>query len=238
MNSRFESIPLPDGQSFDAYVTGETASPRPVLILLQYICGINKVMRSIAEDYAAQGYLVVVPDLYWRRGARIALIDDPATPDPQEQQRALELNDAFDDEAALLDLRATLSFARQHAGGNGRVGAMGYCLGGRLVWLMAGHTDVDCVVSYYGVNIDRLLNLADQVNRPALLHVAGSDMLVPAGAQDAILQRLRGHPQVAILTHGGVNHAFALLGGANYDVAAAALANHASDAFLQRHLRD
>ena len=100
------------------------------------------------------------------------LINDPAKPDPDEQARALELNQGFDDEAAASDLQATISFLRGHGKCTGQVGALGYCLGGRMAYLTAARTDAECSVGYYGVNIDRYLGEAENIGRPLMLHIA------------------------------------------------------------------
>lgn len=227
-----------DGRFFNAYlaVPSVGAERAPALVLLQYICGVNRVMRSIADGFAQLGYLVAVPDLYWRLGPGIELIDDPAHPDPQEMARALELNNAFDDEAALRDLQATVSTLRQHARGDGRVGALGYCLGGRMAYLMATRTDVDCAVGYYGVNLQNYLQEADQIRKPLLMHMAELDVLVPPPVRDQVQARLSAVPGVQVMMHPGVNHAFALPGGPNHSATAAAQAQQASERFLRDHL--
>lgn len=226
-----------DGRSFDAYLAlPEATGPAPGLLLLQYICGVNKVMRTLADGFARLGYVVMVPDMYWRQGPNIRLIDDPTRTDPQEQARALELNAGFDDVAASADLTASLTVLRQHARCDGRAGTLGYCLGGRLAYLMAARTDVDCAVGYYAVNLENYLDEAANIHRPLMLHMAGQDMLIPEPVQSKICQTLKSSPQVDVRVHPGVNHAFALPGGANFNADAAAQANAWSQEFLARHL--
>lgn len=237
MHTSTVSIQSTDGQQFSAYLAKPEAQSAPSLVLLQYICGVNRVMRELAQAFAAQGYLVVVPDLFWRQAPDVELINDPTHPDPAEQQRALQLNDGFDDELGMLDLKATLAYVRARPEYNRRVGALGYCLGGRLAYLMATRTDVDCAVSYYGVNIERYLGEAERVACPLLMHMAGRDYLVPEATRQTILNRLGAIPGVQIIVHPDVNHAFALMGGANYSAAAAQRANDSSDAFLGEHLK-
>ncbi len=71
-------------------------------------------MRSLAGDFAAKGYLVAVPDLFWRQEPGIELLNDPSKPNQQEQARALELNVGFNDEAAVSDLQSTITYLRGH----------------------------------------------------------------------------------------------------------------------------
>lgn len=236
MNSEEIRISAHDGGAFSAYVAIPHAGSGPALILGQYICGVNKVMRAIADDFARQGYFAVVPDMFWRQAPGVQLVNDPAKPDPAQFKRALELNDHFDDELAVRDLLACLQAVRHHQACSGRAGFLGYCLGGRLAWYMATSSDADCAVSYYGVDIDKHLDQAPNIRKPLLMHIAERDALVPPPARTAILEKLQGHPCVSIMVHAGVNHAFALPGGPNFSAEAARNANAASADFLRRHL--
>lgn len=232
-----EMIRSHDGKSFTAYVARPARTPAPGLVLIQYICGVNRVMRSLADEFARDGYVVAVPDLFWRQEPGLQLIQDPAKPDPEEMMRALALNDGFRDEPATKDLASTLAHLRSHPACNGRVGSLGYCLGGRMAFLMAGHSDVDCAVSYYGVNLDRNLGIAGAIKRPLLMHIAEQDALVPPPARQAIVDGLSSNANVTIRVHPGVNHAFALPGGPNWNGEAARRANDESRTFLERNLK-
>ena len=230
------SIAATDGGSFQAYVAVPAHLPAPGLILLQYICGVNDVMRATADDFARQGFLVYTPDMFWRLEPGIQLIQDPSKPTPEEIKKSLELNDRFEDEPAVSDLAAVLEAMRADPACNGRVATLGYCLGGRLAFLMAGRTNVDCAVSYYGVNLDKNLSLVPRVNSPLLLHVAGNDALVPAEAREKIVAACADNPNISVHVHPGVNHAFALPNGPNFDAATAGRANAESMALLRATL--
>ena len=84
-------ITAEDGGVFSAYLAQPSAERAPGLVLMQYICGVNKVMRDNADEFAARGYLVVVPDLFWRQEAGVQLNNDPANPVQTETDRSLEL---------------------------------------------------------------------------------------------------------------------------------------------------
>ena len=227
-----------DGGSFAAYIALPEKTPAPGLLLIQYICGVNKVMRALADGFAKQGYLVAVPDLFWRQEPGIQIIQDPANPSKEEIQKSLALNEGFQDGPAVEDLDATLKFVREHEACNGRAGALGYCLGGRMSYLMAAYTDVDCAVSYYGVNLENTLGLADKIGTPLLMHIAGNDALVPPPAREAITAALSPKANVTVHVHEGVNHAFALPNGPNWNADAANVANDESYAFLKKHLQN
>lgn len=230
------TITAADGGQFGAYVARPATLPAPGLVLIQYICGVNQVMRRLADGFAALGYLVVVPDVFWRQEPGVQLNPDPARPSPQDNERALALNDGVDDELAVADLQATVAALRALPGSDSRVGALGYCLGGRVVVPLAARSDLACAVSYYGVNLDRYIDEAVAATTPLLLHVAGEDMLVPAPLREALRDRVGGRPGGEVIIHPGVNHAFALPSGPNYDAEAAIRANAATYAFLARHL--
>jgi carboxymethylenebutenolidase len=238
MKNETIQIPTADGGRLPVYLALPDQAGCPGLVLIQYICGVNRVMRDLANGFAAAGYAVAVPDLYWRQAEGVALLDDPSRPNPAEQQRALDLNAAFDDVHAVADLRDALAFLRSHPACDGRVGALGYCLGGRLSVLMAMRTDVDCAVSYYGVNIDRYLDESEAITCPLMLHMAGEDHLVQAAARQRIVQRLGALPGCEVFVHPRVNHAFALPRGPNYSAPAAEHANAESLRFLRRHLKE
>jgi carboxymethylenebutenolidase len=232
----YVDIAASDGGSFKAYVAKPAADNAPGLVLMQYICGVNAVMRGLANDFAAKGYLVAVPDLFWRQEPGIELLNDPSKPNQEEQARALELNQGFDDNAAVSDLQSTISYLRGHENCSGQVGALGYCLGGRTAYLVAARTDADCSVGYYGVNIDQYLAEADNISKPLLLHIAANDELCSAEAHDEIVGTLDKLSPVTLHEYEGAGHAFALVGGHNYHEAAAKMANGRSDDFLSNHL--
>ena len=121
----------------------------------------------------------------------------------------------------MVDLKAGLAHLRAHGDCNGKVGSVGYCLGGKMAFLMATRSDADCNVSYYGVGLNELLGEADNISHPTLLHVAAKDQFVPPEAQAAIASGLSGHPQVTLQVYGEQDHAFARVGGEHYDKAAA-----------------
>jgi len=221
---------------FSAYMAlpGESASPG--LVLMQYICGVNAVMRSLADRFAADGYAVVVPDLFWRQEPGVQLINDPLNPNPEEQKRALALNAAFDDDLAVHDLKLTLDWLRQQPECNGRAGTLGYCLGGRTAYLMATRSDADCNVGYYGVALDRYLSEAAAIEQPLLLHIAGRDALCTDAARAEIIKTLSRNSKVEIALYPEAGHAFAHLPGPSYRPDDAARADRRSIDFLAHHL--
>ncbi len=231
MSSQTLNIKTPDGE-FSAYVARPAAAKAPAIIVIQEIFGVNAVMRQIADDLAAKGYLAICPDLFWRIEPGIDITDQSEA----EWARAFELYTAFNVDQGIEDIAATITAIRSDQGCNGKVGAVGYCLGGLLSYLTAARTDIDAAVSYYGVGIDGKLDEAAKITAPLLLHVAEKDQFVPAAAQAAMAQVLVNGPRLDLYTYARCDHAFARPGGEHYDAAAAKLANDRTAAFFTKTL--
>ena len=227
------TISTPDGD-FDALVRRPSGDgPAPAVVVIQEIFGVNHTMVQVAESLAGLGYVAVVPDLFWRFEPGIVLDDRK----PDELAKAFELFPKFDVDKGVEDIAATLAATRSLEGVTGKVGAIGYCLGGLLAFLTATRTDADAVVSYYGVNIDTFTAEAEKLAHPLLLHIAGNDGFVPPEAQEKIVADLKNHPQVTIERYPGRDHAFAREGGDSFHKEDAAKANERTAAFLAQTLK-
>ena len=218
--------------AFGAYVALPASTPAPGLVVAQEIFGVNAVMRGICDWLAGAGYVACCPDLFWRIEPGIQITDKT----PAEWERAFELFGLFDVDKGIDDMKATLAQLRGHEACNGKAGSVGYCLGGKIAYLMATRSDADANVSYYGVGLDELLGEAPQITRPLMLHIASKDQFVPPEAQDKIKAGLAGHAQVTLHVYEGQDHAFAREGGEHYDKSAAELANGRSLDFFAEHL--
>jgi carboxymethylenebutenolidase len=220
-----------DGQ-FGGYLAAPAAGRGPAIVVIQEIFGVNPVMRAIADDLAARGYFALAPDLFWRLEPGVELTDKSDA----EWKRAFDLMGRFDQDKGVGDVQATIAHLHQVPGCTGKVGAVGYCLGGLLAYLVAARTDVDASVGYYGVNIQEKLSEAKNIKSPLMLHVAGKDQFVPAEAQKKMSEGLKGNSQITIHLYPEMDHAFARIGGAHYDKANAELANGRTATFFRQHL--
>ena len=221
-----------DGGSFSGYLAAPKSGKGPGVVVIQEIFGVNEVMRKISDDLAAQGYTALCPDLFWRQQPGIQITDKTEA----EWARAFELFKGFDQTKGVDDLQATLAALRKHAACTGKVGAVGYCLGGRLAYLMSTRTDVDASVGYYGVGIEGLLDEAKSIKKPLMLHIAEEDKFVPKDAQRQVKDALGKNPNVTIHSYPGVDHAFARVGGQHWDQKAAESANKRTSEFFKKHL--
>ncbi len=224
-----------DGE-FSAYLAAPRGagdgSRAPGMVVIQEIFGVNEVMRGICDDLAAQGYLALCPDLFWRQQPGIQITDKTEA----EMARAFDLYRGFHEAKGVNDLIAAVDHLRIYPGCSGMVGTVGYCLGGKLAYLMATRSNADCSVSYYGVGIANALNEAAAITRPLLMHIAEEDEFVDKEAQERIKQVLSRNSKVALHSYPGVGHAFARVGGKHWNEDAARLANQRTAAFLKKSL--
>jgi carboxymethylenebutenolidase len=220
-----------DGGEFDGYMALPASGYGPGIVVLQEIFGVNGYMRSVADWYAAHGFVAVCPDLFWRIERGVELTDKG-----DDWKRAIEFYQKIDEDKAVEDSAATLAFLRKHTACSGRVGAVGFCMGGNLAYLLSVRFKPDCAVGYYGVAIEQSLDEAKNLASPLLLHIAEKDKFCPPEAQAQIHEALDSNPLVTIHDYPGLDHAFGRPDGEHYAPAAAELANLRSLEFLVSNL--
>ena len=217
---------------FSAYLSTPAGGSGPGLLVIQEIFGVNQSMRQMCDDFAAQGYVALCPDIFWRQEPGIQITDKS----DEEWQRAFQLFQGFDVDKGIEDLKDSLATLRGLDACAGKAGTVGYCLGGKLAFLMATRSDADCNVGYYGVGLDELLGEIDDISAPLMLHVAEKDDFCPPEAQTKLRDSLESHRHAALHFYAGMPHAFARAGGIHYDADAATLANGRTYDFLKQHL--
>jgi len=217
---------------FTAYRATPAGTPKAAIVVIQEIFGVNAGIRRKCDTLAEAGYLAIAPDLFWRLEPGIEL-DPDIKP---EFDRALELMGQFDQDKGIADIEASIRAARAELGDGGKVGVVGYCLGGRLAFMTAARTDVDASVGYYGVGIDGLLGEKNAIAHPVLLHVPEEDHFVDKNAQAAMHAGLDDHPKVTIYDYAGEDHGFATEFGERRSDASAKLADERTAKFFAEHL--
>lgn len=231
------TIPAKDGGSFKAYISMpadvSSDSPAPCVIVIQEIFGVNKGLREKCDWLASHGFIACAPDLFWRIEPDIELSDQI----PKELQRAFELFGQFDIDKGIEDIKAAKHVLKGHANSTGKVGCLGYCLGGKLAYLTACRTDINASVGYYGVGIEGLLAEANNIEAPLMLHIAEKDGFVPPDAQTKIYEGLEHNNMATLHSYPDVDHAFTRVGGENYNEAAAKVADARSIEFLTDNLK-
>lgn len=230
MSGNYVTVPGKDG-AFKAYVARPAQGPAPAVVVIQEIFGVNAVMRQISDELAAKGYLAICPDLFWRMEPGIELTDKTG----EEWAQAKAYMGRFDIDKGMEDIAATIDSARRMDGATGKVGAVGFCLGGKLAFLTAARTDADAVVGYYGIGLEGLLD--ETIKAPLLLHIAGKDSFSSKEAETKVVAALKDNPLVSLAIYPDRDHAFARPGGEHYHAADAALAEERTLAHLARGLR-
>ena len=198
-------------------------------MLVQEVFGVNNHIRSVADAYAADGYVVLAPDVFWRTQPMFEVGYDP---DSIAKGRAMK--GQTDVAKAVADLAATVSTLRARSECTGKVASIGYCMGGWLSFLAAANAGVDAAVCYYGGGIDGSLAQAPRATCPILMHFGEKDEHIPLSAVEATRSAFKGRRDVEIHVYGGAGHGFNCDERGSYDAAAAKLARERSLAFLKK----
>jgi carboxymethylenebutenolidase len=226
-------IQAPDSSAtFTGYLALPASGKGPGVVIGQEIFGVNANMRAVADFYAEEGYVALVPDLFWRLQPGIELGYTEA-----DFGVAIDLFQRMDVDLAVQDIDASLNALRAlpEVEGEG-LGYVGFCMGGKLAWLTATRTQAACSVGYYGMGIEHLLAEADNLKGRFVLHMAENDGYCDADARAQITARLAGNDKAELYLYPGVDHAFARVGGMHYDKPASLMAHERSIAALKREI--
>ena len=181
-----------DGHSLDAYCSSPGATPKGGVVILQEIFGITEHIKSVADQYAGNGYLAIAPSLFDRVRPGIVL-------DYTNIDQAREIMTGLDRDKAVTDIGAAAEAARAA----GKVAVIGYCWGGAMADLAACRLDIDAAVSYYGRMTVEWLD--EQPRCPVMYHFGEDDPLIPPETVGAITGARAGHPSHI---YAGAGHGF------------------------------
>jgi carboxymethylenebutenolidase len=226
---QYIEIPAADGGSFRAYLAVPRTGRGPGIVLCQEIFGVNAYVREVADLYAEEGYTVVAPDLFWRMEPGVELGYTP-----EDWQRAFGFFQGFDIDRGMADIGATVKHMRTLPQVVGKVGALGFCLGGKLAFLAAARAGVDVAVGYYGVGLDAHLGEVANIRCPLVMHCAEQDKYAPMEVVEKLKAAFAGRDDVAIHVYPGVDHAFARTGGEHWHKPSALMAHHRSIAAFRK----
>lgn len=220
-----------DGGAFVGYLSLPLHPRAPGLIVLPEVFNTNAHIRSVADGSAAAGFVALAPDVYWRQEAGNYL---PYT--DEGRAKAQSLRARLDTDQFTHDLGDAIAALRARPECTGKVGVMGFCLGGKFAYLASTRLPIEAAASYYGVQIDQHLDEADRLKCPILMHFAENDPHVPAPTVAAIQARMGGLSGVSIHVYPGTEHGFNRQGYPPYDETAAALAQQRTLAHFHRLL--
>ena len=219
----------------NAYLAVPATTPKAAVLVVPEIFGLNEGIRRKCDGWARQGYLAVAIDIFWRFAPGVEL-----NPDIEA-----DLNEAFgyfqryDADDGVIDIETAIKAIRAGLDGQppvDKVGLVGYCLGGRLAYMAATRTDIDCAVGYYGVMIETMLGESHAIANPLMLHIPTADHFVGPDAQAAIHAALDAHPKVTLHDYVGLDHGFAAEMGNRRHDEGAQLADGRTAAFFATHL--
>lgn len=220
-----------DGGEFAAYLALPSRTPAPGIVLLPEVFNTNPHIRSVADGWAADGFVVLAPDVYWRQepGAYMAYTDEG-------RAKAQALRARLDTDQLARDLEDTVAALRGRGDCTGKVGVMGFCLGGKFAWLSAVRHRIEAAVGYYAVQVDQHLDEAARLRCPLLLHFAENDHAVPTATVELIRGTLAANERAEIHVYPGTVHGFNRYGYPPHHEAQAAVARRRSLEHLRRHL--
>lgn len=233
--SRVETVTLPDGRAFSAHCAVPDR-PGPGILLFQEIFGVNDNMRGLADRLAREGYVVLVPDVFWRIEPGSERQDESAL------EECLAMVGRLDWDAVPGDVAATHARLLALPECTGSAGAVGFCLGGTLALLAAVSSRVegrglDAAVSYYGSGNNGLLGRLDEAPCPVLFHYGDRDPWISREQVAEVEAAVADRPGMRVERY-DAGHAFSNWDAPSmYDEAAATTAWTTTLAFLDEHLR-
>jgi len=224
-NAAFVQIPARTGESFEAYHVTPDHPNGVGLVILPEVYNVNHWVRGVADSYAADGYTVVVPDLFWRQQPGVYL-------DYDQPDRARAQGEEVDVDGVVSDVGQAAIWLLAKIGDHAKIGVIGFCLGGRLAALAGIREPVDAVIGYYAVKLDQHLDELGRLAKPTLLHFGETDPWVPQQTKDSVGELLAGRPNVDIHIYPDTGHGFARTGYPPYHAGATAEARERTNALL------
>lgn len=230
--STYVQLTAADGKAFPAYVAKPAGTPKGAIVVLQEIFGVNAHIRSVADGYAAAGYLAVAPATFTRSQDDVEL--GYTGPDMQAGVALKAAIEALPLPGVLQDIQAAIDYAAQTSGG--KVGIVGYCWGGLLTWRAAcgvgGVKGLAAAVPYYGGGVTTEAEIAREPLVPVLAHFGDQDAHISVPSVQAFE---KAHPEVTVHLY-AADHGFNCDHRGSYNAGAAATALERTLAFFAKHV--
>jgi len=227
MPSSTIALAAADGFQSSAYVSEPAGTPRGAIVVLQEIFGVNAHIRSVADRYAAAGYLAIAPAMFDRIEKNV---DIGYGPEDMKRGSALKAAvEALPAPGALQDVQAAVDWAAKA----GKVGVVGYCWGGLLVWRSAEQVrGLSAAVSYYGGGMTAGSEPARTPKVPVMSHFGEFDKHITLESVKAFEQK---HPEVEVHLY-QADHGFNCDLRGSYNAGAAATALERSLFHFGKHV--
>lgn len=224
MDSKIK-ITAEDNHTFDAYMAESSGQPMAAMIVIQEVFGVNSHIRSVADDYARQGYHAIAPALFDRAQPNVEL-----NYNADDGKRGMGMATQIGMDAMMKDVAASINHARQQWP-NLKVGIVGFCLGGSLAWLAATRLNPNAAVGYYGGRIAQSANESPQC--PVMLHFGAKD---PHIDQGEVAKIRAAHPEIPVLVYEAAGHGFNCDQRKDYEPQSAKLARERTLEFFGKNL--
>lgn len=223
----FVDLKANDGFEFPAYVAQPAGPAKGAIVVLQEIFGVNSHIRSVADGYAAAGYLAVAPSTFHRVKPGVEM---GYSPDDMSAGMALKQSvESLPAPGVLQDIQAAVA----HAAQAGKVGLVGYCWGGLLTWRAACELQgLSAAVPYYGGGMTTPDEVARQPKVPVMAHFGDQDHWISLESVEAFR---KAHPEVEVRVY-HANHGFNCDQRGSYNAEAAQLARERTLAFFGRYV--
>lgn len=229
MADKTVEIPVLNGSgTFNGFLALPAGGAGPGILLIQEIFGVNEHIRSVARQYALDGYVVFAPDLFWRLEPGVQLGYEGA-----DRDHAVSLMQKMDFGKAVEDLRSAVETLRARPECQGTVTSVGFCMGGLLSYFCGVEGFVDASVCYYPGGIANHLDKADRLEVPIILHFAGQDHHISIDQVQQTRDAFSGREDVSVFLYEGVEHGFNCWARGSYDQHASALAHGRSLTFIE-----
>ena len=199
-------------ETFDGYLTGPdgNAKARGILVITA-IFGVDQEMRELADAWAGDGFLVSVPDIFWRQ------IPGPTA----DMSVAFDRYGKFDPVQGMRDIEDLVRDLKSRPQCDGKVAILGFCFGGRYALLGAARLGIAAAASFHGTLMGQHLDEVDRVTCPVSFHFGDADPVVPMEEVDAIRKAFAGRANADIGVYHGAGHNFAMPRKDGYNAAVA-----------------
>ena len=206
------------GEGFDGYLaTPAGDGPAPGILMITAIFGIDDEMKELADAWAADGFVVSVPDIFWR------VMPGPTA----DMEKAFARYGAFDQAQGMLDIEDLVGDLKARGQCNGKVAMLGFCFGGLYAHLGAARLGIDAAGSFHGTKIGDAIDETSKITCPVSFHFGDEDPVVPMEEVEAIKAAYASHPNAEIAVYSGATHNFSMPRKDGYHAEAAAKSREA-----------
>ena len=211
-----------DGHTLDAYAAEPEGTAKAAIVIIQEIFGVNDDIRETVDNFAKEGYPTIAPALFDRLEAGAVLaFDEPGMTKGRELKGGLDWDDVTKDVNASID----------HVKGAGKVGVVGFCMGGSVAWFAAARSPIDVAVCYYGGDIRA--NQGEAPKCPVMFHWGAEDAAIPL---DGVKEVETAHPDIPSFIYEGAGHGFSCSRRGSYHEVSAGQAMERTLAFVGENL--